>query len=164
MSIWIMIMMMIVLIMMIMKWWCVQADLMLPLPLSPGSQDVLTCVGVTTYLEPPVIAEWCKVVRSGEYSFSCSVLFSNYISRWLLVVHCQDCSFGQMEKSSGWLWEKRILEEGLWKWAPVLPANSEGPKPGEGLHFCLQKVVKILVWVLMMCLFQESSWKYEYIW
>ena len=40
---------------------------MLPLPLSPSSQDVLTCVGVTTYLEPPVIAEWCKVVRSGEY-------------------------------------------------------------------------------------------------
>ena len=39
---------------------------MLPLPLSPGSQDVLTCVGVTTYLEPPVIGEWCKVVRSGE--------------------------------------------------------------------------------------------------
>ena len=39
---------------------------MLPIPLGSSSQDVLTCVGVTTYLEPHVIAEWCKVVRSGQ--------------------------------------------------------------------------------------------------
>lgn len=44
----------------------IQADLMRPLPLSSSSQDVLTCVGVTTYLEPHVIVEWCKVVRSGD--------------------------------------------------------------------------------------------------
>lgn len=44
-----------------------QADLMRPLHLSSCSQDVLTCVGVTTYLEPHVIVEWCKVVRSGGY-------------------------------------------------------------------------------------------------
>ena len=43
-----------------------QADLMKPIPLSSSSQDVLTCVGVTTYLEPHVIVEWCKVVKTGH--------------------------------------------------------------------------------------------------
>jgi len=44
-----------------------QADLMRPIPLPCSSYDVLTCVGVTTYLEPWVIVEWCKMVKPGGY-------------------------------------------------------------------------------------------------
>ena len=43
-----------------------QADLMRPIPLPCSSYDVLTCVGVTTYLEPWVIVEWCKMLKPGE--------------------------------------------------------------------------------------------------
>ena len=42
-----------------------QADLMKPLPLPFSSYDAITCVGVTTYIEPYVIVEWCKVVKPG---------------------------------------------------------------------------------------------------
>ena len=42
-----------------------QADLMRPIPLPFSSHDVITCVGVTTYLEPYVIVEWCKVAKPG---------------------------------------------------------------------------------------------------
>jgi len=44
-----------------------QADLMKPLPLPFSSYDAITCVGVTTYIEPYVIVEWCKVVKPGAY-------------------------------------------------------------------------------------------------
>ena len=43
-----------------------QADLMKPLALENNSFDVLTCVGVTTYIEPNVIIEWCRVIAKGE--------------------------------------------------------------------------------------------------
>ena len=45
-----------------------QADLMKPLNLESQSFDLLTCVGVTTYLEPRVIREWCRVVTTGNRS------------------------------------------------------------------------------------------------
>ena len=38
---------------------------MKPLPLPFSSYDAITCVGVTTYIEPYVIVEWCKVVKPG---------------------------------------------------------------------------------------------------
>jgi len=44
-----------------------QADLMKPIPLPSKTYDVLTCVGVTTYIEPLVIRDWCKVVKKDGY-------------------------------------------------------------------------------------------------
>ena len=45
-----------------------KADLLKPIPLPSKTYDVLTCVGVTTYIEPLVIRDWCKVVKKGEFT------------------------------------------------------------------------------------------------
>ena len=47
---------------------------MKPIPLPSKTYDVLTCVGVTTYIEPLVIRDWCKVVKKGNL---------NWLKPWL---------------------------------------------------------------------------------
>ena len=44
-----------------------QADLNKPLALPPASFDLITCVGVTTYLNPAVIRDWVRLVRTGGH-------------------------------------------------------------------------------------------------
>ena len=44
-----------------------QADLNKPLALAAGCCDVITCVGVTTYLNPTVISDWLRLLRTGGY-------------------------------------------------------------------------------------------------
>ena len=66
-----------------------QADLMQPLQLDSKSFDALTCVGVTTYLEPRVIPEWCRVVAKGKVTILLHLL--NICFRFLCHLHCQIC-------------------------------------------------------------------------
>ena len=44
-----------------------QADLNQPLPLQAASFDLISCVGVTTYLNPAVIRDWVRLVRTGGH-------------------------------------------------------------------------------------------------
>ena len=42
-----------------------QADLNRPLALPAASFDVITCVGVTTYLQPAVLQDWLRLLKTG---------------------------------------------------------------------------------------------------
>ena len=44
-----------------------QADLNKTLAVPAASFDLITCVGVTTYLNPGVIKDWVRLVRTGGY-------------------------------------------------------------------------------------------------
>lgn len=44
-----------------------QADLNKPLAVPAASFDLITCVGVTTYLNPQVITDWVRLIRTGGY-------------------------------------------------------------------------------------------------
>ena len=44
-----------------------QADLNQPLALPPASFDVITCVGVTTYIQPRVLTDWIRIIKTGGY-------------------------------------------------------------------------------------------------
>ena len=81
-----------------------QADLMRPIPLPCSSYDVLTCVGVTTYLEPWVIVEWCKMVKPGKnryFPLTAGLFLSCLWFRWILGVYCEVWCAGKMEEISG---------------------------------------------------------------
>ena len=55
---------------------------MKPIPLPSKTYDVLTCVGVTTYIEPLVIRDWCKVVKKGNLNWLKSWLKGSQIWRF----------------------------------------------------------------------------------
>jgi len=44
-----------------------QADLNKPLDLPPASFDVITCVGVTTYIQTGVLKDWLRILKTGGY-------------------------------------------------------------------------------------------------
>ena len=70
-----------------------QADLNKPLALRAATFDLITCVGVTTYLNPEVIKDWVRLVRTGGY-----IVFtvkSGVLDKW-------KASQDAMEQSGQW--------------------------------------------------------------
>ena len=101
-------------------------DLSKKLPLAADSQDVLVCVGTTTYLDPSVIHDWCRIVKTGGY-----IIFTHKTAVWKIWEPTQEQLLNDRKI------EKVSISEDL----PYLPGFSEDARLHERARIYIYKVL-----------------------
>ena len=101
-------------------------DLSKNLPFAADSYDALVCVGTTTYLDPSVIHEWCRIVKFGGY-----IVFTHKTAVWKIWEPIQEQLAHDMKI------EKLSVSEDL----PYLPGFSEDARLHERARIYIYKVL-----------------------
>ena len=103
-----------------------KSDLSKKLQFDANSYDLLVCVGTTTYLDPAVLNDWCKVVKTGGY-----LVFTHKTAVWKIWEPTQEKLVHDKTM------EQVYLSDDL----PYLPGFSEEAKQHERARIYIYKVL-----------------------
>ena len=104
-----------------------KSDLSKELPFDENSYSVLVCVGTTTYLDPSVLHDWCKVIKKGGY-----LIFTHKTAVWKIWEPVQKILINDDKKI-----EQIFISEDL----PYLPGFSDEAKLHERARIYIYRVL-----------------------